>query len=127
MPLLVGAQGPLVPDCGADCNFNHFILLINNVLSFLVVLAIVFSVIAFSYAGFLYVTSQGDQSKIKKAHGIFTKVIIGIITALLAYTLVTLLTSLLGLKTNIVPLCCLEFCGSARGCFGSLYAYFYRF
>ncbi len=88
-PFLVSAQ--LVPDCeGFNCNFCHLVELAQNIINFLVLVSIALAAIAFAWAGFLYMTSAGDQGKVKKAHDVFKKVAIGLIIVLGAYLIVNL-------------------------------------
>lgn len=100
-PLVVfadSAQG-LVPNCeGATCDFEDFIQLITNVVNFAVKVAIAFSAVVFAYAGWLYLTSGGDEGKIKQAHELFIKVLWGFLFALGAFLIVQLITQQLGLK-----------------------------
>jgi hypothetical protein len=79
----------LVPCNGiGDCDFNHLIELFRRVISFLIMIAIALSSIAFAYAGFLYLTSAGNEGKVSQAHGIFGDVLWGIIIALAAWLIV---------------------------------------
>ncbi len=97
-PLIINAKG-IVPDCeGTTCNFKDFMDLITNVVNFTVKLAIAFSAIVFAYAGWLYLTSGGDEGKIKQAHELFIKVLWGFLFALGAFLIVQLITKQLGLK-----------------------------
>ncbi len=91
------AQG-LVPDCGGkatECGLSDFVLLINNIIKFTVKLVISVSVIVFAWAGFKYLTNRGDTGKVKEAHGIFMKVIVGLLIVLLAWLIVNTILKLL--------------------------------
>ena len=94
-----GGLGGLVPCLGPDCTYEHFLLLIENVIMFLIQLGIAFSAIVFAYAGWLYMTSGGDEGKVKQAHEMLTKVLWGFLFALGAYLIVQLITSSLGYKS----------------------------
>ena len=48
----------------------------------------VLGVIVFIYAGFLYMTAGGDQSKIEKAKSVMTYAIVGLVVAILGYVAV---------------------------------------
>jgi hypothetical protein len=50
------------------------------------------AVISFSYAGFLYLTSQGNPGQISKAHGIFKTTAIGFLIVLSAWLIVYAIT-----------------------------------
>lgn len=76
----------LVVCSGPDCDFNKFILQIQTVINFLIFsIAAPLAAIMFAYAGFLYVTNGGNESKIKEAHEIFWNVFIGLVIALAAW------------------------------------------
>lgn len=77
------------------CGWEQLVKLGQNILDYAIVLMAILSVVGIAYAGFLYLSSGGDGGKIKKAHGIFAKIIWGIIFVLGAYLIVkTLLTGL---------------------------------
>lgn len=89
-PFFLNAKG-LVPCDGTNCDLSALIELGQNVINFLVLVSIALSAIAFAWAGFLYMTSAGDQGKVKQAHTIFKKVAIGLIIVLGAYLIVNLI------------------------------------
>jgi len=99
-PLLVLADigSTLVPCDGPDCTYENFLTLIKNVIMFLIKVGVAFSAIVFAYAGWLYMTSGGDEGKVKQAHEMLTKVLWGFLFALGAYLIVQLITSSLGYK-----------------------------
>lgn len=77
VPLLVGAG--IVPSCsGSTCGFSHLVELVKNVLTYILAITAPIAAIMFAYAGFLYMTSQGNPAKRTKANSIFTNVGIGI-------------------------------------------------
>ncbi|MFA5188217.1 MAG: hypothetical protein WC460_02550 [Patescibacteria group bacterium] len=53
----------------------------------------IISVAMILYAGFLYLTSQGQEPVLKKAKGILTTAIIGIVIILSAYAIASFITS----------------------------------
>ncbi|MDP2705287.1 MAG: hypothetical protein U1D31_00140 [Patescibacteria group bacterium] len=93
LPILVFAQGGLIPCDGVDtkCGFPQLIELGNNIINFLVIASIPLAVISFIYAGFLYLTAGGNEGKIKQAHSIFWKVLWGFIIILTAWLIVQLI------------------------------------
>lgn len=103
VPALALAQGGLVPcgEVGQDgkidqCTFQDFILLINKIIDFLIKsIALPASAILFAWAGFLYLTAAGDGTKIKKAHGIFNTVFVGLVLALSGWLVINLVTNVL--------------------------------
>lgn len=94
LPFLANAQ-PLVPDCGADCDFENLVELAQNLMNFMIVISIPLAAISFSWAGFLMMTAGGSEEKIKKAHSIFWKVGVGFLVVLSAWLIVYLITSTL--------------------------------
>ena len=85
----------LPPACGADCDFNHLMQLANNIMRFIIMIAIPLTAIIFSYAGFLYITAAGNETQIHHAHDIFIKVATGFFFILAAWLIVYLITSTL--------------------------------
>jgi len=101
LPTLIYAQGlPRLIVCdpggGNDCNFSSLLILTNNVIQYVIILATSVFSIVFMYAGYLYLTAVGDTGQISKAHGLFKNAIIGFIIILVAWLLVDfILTALL--------------------------------
>jgi hypothetical protein len=91
-------MGPALP----ACNFNALMTLMGNIMVFAIDLGLAAVSIAFAYAGFLYITSNGDSGKVKQAHEIFRKVVIGAFIALSATVLVNLLLSELHINQTIL-------------------------
>lgn len=89
----------LVPACGGkgqpECGWLHLVELAENIMNFLIAIALPLSAVAFAYAGFLYLTAAGSEDKIKKAHGVFVKVAIGLFFVLAAWAIVYLIASTL--------------------------------
>lgn len=78
----VGAEG-----CsnGSSKSVNEIVIMIINVFSWIVgVVAVIFAI----YAGFIYVTSGGEQSKIKLAKDTLLYVVIGLVVVALSQVLV---------------------------------------
>lgn len=75
---------------GAEmCTFDDLIILAQNFINFLIFkIASPLAAIMFAYAGFLYLTNGGNESKVKQAHDIFTAVFIGLVVALGAWLLI---------------------------------------
>ncbi|MDO8510438.1 MAG: hypothetical protein Q7S15_02330 [bacterium] len=95
MPIAVGAAS-LFNFCDVDCNFGHFILLIQNFITFLIFyISIPLASIAFAYAGFLYMTAGGKPGQIERAHGIFWKVMWGFIWVMAGWLVVYTITNTL--------------------------------
>lgn len=104
LPISIVSAG-IVPDCdGSTCNFDYFLLLIKNVVNFAVTIGIALSALVFAWAGWLYMSSGGDEGKIKEAHEIFIKVLWGFLFALGAYLIVQLIATSLGAKPDFVKI-----------------------
>jgi hypothetical protein len=96
-PLQAEAQG-LVGCSGADdCDWDAFVGMITGLIGWLIIIATSVAALLFMYAGFLYLTSGGDDSKVKQAKAIFINTAIGfaimLIAVLLVETIVDFLTS----------------------------------
>ena len=79
-----------------ECGWEQLVKMGQNIIDYSVILMAILSVIGIAYAGFLYITAQGNGSQISKAHGIFTKIIWGIVFVLGAWLIVN--TILKGLE-----------------------------
>ena len=77
------------------CTFASIIELIKVIINDLVVLTTFLAVAAFMYAGFLLLTSGGNESAKTKAKDVFTKVLIGYLWILAAWLIVYTITSVL--------------------------------
>ena len=92
---------PIVP-CATACDYNDFIQLIQNVITFLLYMAAPIAAGMFAWAGWLYMSALGDTGKIAKATSIFGTVFWGIIIALSAWLAIKLITDLL-IKDDLSP------------------------
>ncbi len=100
-PILAQSQG-LVGCDGPNCGINDFFRMIDNVIKELLKIGIAFIAIVISYAGWTYMTANGDSGKIKQANGMFTKAAIGFVIALSAFLIVKLLVSLTGAEGGLM-------------------------
>jgi hypothetical protein len=95
--------GPVIKDTGAivtcveNCGYPELISMVQRIISFLLFdLTLPLAAAIFMYAGFNYLTSFGDENKVKTAKGAFKAVFKGLIVALAAWLIInTILTSLL--------------------------------
>ena len=81
---------------GVDCNYDQFMCTFSNLITFALKIAFACLVLAFVFAGYLYLTSGGDSGKVKRAHTMFKNIAIGLIFTMLAFGLVKLLLTTLG-------------------------------
>ncbi len=70
------------------CDFNGAMLQIQHLINIAMIVGVLAAIVLFTWAGFLYVTSAGDTTKLNSAHAIFKKVIIGFIIMLSAWFVV---------------------------------------
>jgi hypothetical protein len=77
---------------GADglppCNWCSFVQLIGNLIKYAIFLAVTLSSLMFAYAGFLFLTNNGNPTKVIAAWEIFRRTIYGIIGILAAWLIV---------------------------------------
>lgn len=76
------------PTEGTAGNLNDVPTVINNATNILVGSIGAFAVLMMVYAGFMYVTAQGETEKLSKAHAAFRTSIIGLVIGALAYVIV---------------------------------------
>jgi hypothetical protein len=84
-----------IPCKGPDCTFCDLVTLINTLIRFFIYISVPLAVISFIYAGFLYMTAQGNPGQITKAHGFFTKTLWGFVIILSAWLIVYTITNAL--------------------------------
>lgn len=102
------AAGGIVPKCNTGaidtktnqyatpCDFNYFMLLINNIIKFLLFTIVTpFLAIIIIYVAYLFLTS-GGSNQTEKAKHILWNVIIGYVIALAAWLVINTIMSALG-------------------------------
>lgn len=77
------------------CRFEHLIELAQNLITDLIIISTMIAVVVFAYAGFLLITSGGNEEQKNRAKSIFTKVLIGYLWILGAWLLVYTITTVL--------------------------------
>ncbi|MES2060256.1 MAG: hypothetical protein V4438_04465 [Patescibacteria group bacterium] len=95
-----------IVSCGGkdqpECDWAQLIKLANTIVIFLVWLSASLAVIAFCYAGFLYMTAFGESGKIEQAHSIFKSSITGIFFVLCGWLIIATILSVLKADPDIV-------------------------
>ncbi len=86
-----------------ECSFSDVVVLAKELVNLAFYLSVPAVVLLLSYAGFLYMTSAGDEGKVGKAHTIFTNVAIGFCIVLAAWLIVTTILKAL-LDKNAYPI-----------------------
>jgi hypothetical protein len=84
---LTSQTGGLVPCIGTDCQACHLASLVQNIIKFLIMLAIPLAALLFAVAGAMYFTTEVTNQK-ERAKAIIKKGIIGFIIALSAFLVV---------------------------------------
>ncbi len=90
--------GPIIPDSANTCpaGWGLLITVINNIISLLITLAIVFvAPLMIAYAGFLFVVNPVSPSGKEKAKGILLNTIVGIVIALASWLIVDAIMAVL--------------------------------
>ncbi len=85
--------------CGSgngECTWEDLVAAVRHIVNQATVLAIGLSVVVIAYAGFKYLTSEGNPGKIKEANNMFIKVVIGMVFIIGAWAIVTLIGKALG-------------------------------
>lgn len=101
-----GGNWTLVPEeclgtrAATDCGFEQILQLIANIIGLFFVIALGLATLLFGYAGFKYATAAGNPQQISGAKAIFKSVAIGLIIVFLAYTLVQVIVSILGVDNS---------------------------
>ena len=95
--LLAQSLGLIVCDGTASdpCTFGDLITLAKNLINALIIISTFLATAAFAYAGFILLTSGGNESAKNRAKEIFRKVLIGYLWILGAWLLVYTITSVL--------------------------------
>lgn len=68
---------------------------LNEILKWVYTIVLVLSVVMGLYAAFLYVTAGGEQAKVKKASGVLMYAVIGIVIAILAFSITKIVGGLI--------------------------------
>jgi hypothetical protein len=97
-------DGSIVPQCFSNeqggevygsfsgaCQLCDLITLASNLIQFAVAFAVVAGTVMFAYAGMLYFTAAAKPDNIKKAHGIFVRVVAGLVIILIAWLIIDLI------------------------------------
>ncbi|MEI6627273.1 MAG: pilin [bacterium] len=99
-PYLLSGLGEACFKCG-NCTLCDMIGLIIGITNLIVYLSGVLAVIGFIWAGFIMITSYGNEARIKWAKEMMVAVVIGLFIVLLAWVIVnTIMTILAGGSAN---------------------------
>lgn len=97
----VVAQGSLVP-CTNKCDLASVFTLLNTFISFLIkVILFPVSILMFVYAGYQYITAQGNPAKTANVKKLVKHLVLGIIIILTAWVVVRSGLSLIGYDDSL--------------------------
>ena len=83
---------------------NNFGAVISNVITTLVVIAIIIAVIFLVWGGIKWIMSGGDKAKVESARNTIIGGIVGLILVFLAYFIITLVAGLFGVNMGNLSL-----------------------
>ncbi len=89
----IGRQGNF--DTGSYGIADIFVSLVNWFAWFVALLAVVFGL----YSGILFITASGDEAKLKKAKDVLIYVVVGVVVAILSFSIVSISESIAGVWT----------------------------
>ncbi len=98
LPLVSLEAAPLVPCDGtikSPCTFGSFLKLVQNVINYLLILAVPIATAFFAYAGFLVMTSGDDSGRRGRAWQIFKDIGWGVFWILAAWMVVSIIVTTL--------------------------------
>lgn len=90
----------LVP-CKDTCDFNDILQLVNNLITFLITtLFIPIVILLFVYAGYKYITAQGNPSKVADLKKMVWHIVVGMLLVLCSWLIVKTIISILSNDTD---------------------------
>ncbi len=99
---LAQSDGGIVTCTGADnCDINALGAMFRGLISFAIQTGLIVAALTFAYAGWLFMSANGDMAKIKQAKNIFWRVLVGVILFMSAFLIVQIILSSLGLTGDI--------------------------
>ena len=106
MPILTLAfdplKDPIIPNCSPNCGYNDLLQLVNNVISWIIMIAVPVAAGVFAWAGIKYMTTGvSDQKSAAKA--MIWKVFIGLVFILAAWVIVGTIAKALLKDPNSIP------------------------
>jgi hypothetical protein len=91
---------------GDICNIdaNGFGTIVSNIITILMILAVVIAVIYLIWGGVQWILSGGDKSKVESARNAIIGSIIGLVIVFLAYFIVSVVAGTFGIQINNLTL-----------------------
>ena len=103
VPMIANGYDGIIPcgKSGPDCDYKSLISLGNNIINFCIIIGTSVFCLVFMYAGYLYLTANGDTGQIGKAHGLFWNAIIGFVIMLSAWLIIDFILTNLIKSTDV--------------------------
>ncbi len=98
MPMVALAQ--VTPPSGIIDTYSGVTTLLGKIASWLLGILLAAAVVFLIYAAFLYLTSGGDEEKLKSAKGYVIYAVIAVGIGILSYGLIALVKSFFGVTTS---------------------------
>lgn len=76
--------------------------LMSVLITNLITLTAVLSIILIIYSGFNFITARGDEKKVASSKSTITYALIGLVVAILSFTIIQVVQYLLGSSVNII-------------------------
>ncbi len=83
-------------DCAQSADFSSIGAFVRFYISFLAFLISIAAFFYMIYGAFLYITALGDDAKATQAKKVITQALVGLVLAVLAYTIISIVNSALG-------------------------------
>src|SRR3989344_3094286 len=106
LPVFVNAQtqaNPIIPPCSPDCGYYNLLELVNNIINWVILIAVPIAAGVFAWAGILYMTT-GIADKKSEAKAMLWKVFWGLTAILAAWIIVSTLVNALLQDPGSVPI-----------------------
>lgn len=81
---------------------KDFKTIVDTIVNFVIILAVAIAPIFIIYAGYLFMTSGGDPTKVKIAKNVIMYVVIGLAVLLLSKGLIMVLISVIGVDKGLI-------------------------
>jgi hypothetical protein len=98
VPSSLAIEGNTTYNIPNPVNATSFETLVQAIAKWFVRIMVPIAAIIFLYAGFLFLTSGGDEEKVKKAKRAITYAIVGLVIVLIGAGFITLIKSILEVK-----------------------------
>lgn len=101
LPVAIFAQAPpsqvqpITATGRTDIGLNEILTLITNAANWFLAFVAIIAVIILVYAGFLFITAEAEEEKIQKAKDYLKYSLVGLVIAILAFSIVFLIQSFL--------------------------------